>query len=87
MNGCRSWAVSRAPAVIGEDDVLFNILAPAVIEDHLSLGFSRHFGEKALHFAFTYAFNKSLEGANAFDENQQIQIEMNQLEFELAFTF
>jgi long-chain fatty acid transport protein len=78
---------SHGKQPIGEDDVLFNMLAPAVIEDHLSLGFSRHFGEKALHFAFTYSFNNSLEGQNSFDENQQIQIEMNQLEFELAFTF
>ena len=72
---------------IGQEDVLFNILAPALIEDHLSVGFSRHFGENALHFAFTYSFNNELEGPNSFDENQQIKIEMNQLEFELAFTF
>ena len=72
---------------IGEDDVLFNILAPGLIENHISFGLSRHFGDHAMHFAFTYALNKSLEGPNPFDENQRIKIEMNQLEFELAFTF
>lgn len=72
---------------IGEDDVMFNILAPGLIEDHISLGFSRHFGENALHFAFTYSLNNDVTGPNPFDENQMIKIEMNQLEFELAFTF
>jgi long-chain fatty acid transport protein len=72
---------------IGTDDVLFNILAPGVIQNHLSAGFSKHFGEHALHFAFTYAFNNSVTGPNQFDESQQIEIQMNQLDFELAFTF
>lgn len=78
---------SHSTQPIGEDDVLFNILAPGLIEDHISLGFTRHLGDKALHFAFTYSLNKDVVGANAFDENQQIKIEMNQLEFELGFTF
>ena len=72
---------------IGEDDVMFNMLAPGLIENHISLGFTRHMGDHALHFAFTYALNSEVEGPNPFDENQTIKIEMNQLEFELAFTF
>jgi long-chain fatty acid transport protein len=72
---------------IGEDDLLFNILAPAVVENHLSLGVSRTMGEHALHFAFTHAFNNAIEGPNPFDPAQTLKIEMNQLEFELAFTF
>jgi len=66
---------------------MFNILAPGLIENHISLGFTRHLGDHALHFAFTSALNKSVEGPNPFDENQRIKLEMNQLEFELAFTF
>jgi long-chain fatty acid transport protein len=72
---------------IGEDDVMFNILAPGLIQDHISVGFSKHFGEQALHFAFIYSLNNSVLGPNPFDESQQIEIQMNQLEFELAFTF
>jgi long-chain fatty acid transport protein len=72
---------------IGEDDLLFNILAPAVVENHLSLGVSRAFGDRALHFAFTHAFNNAVEGPNPFDPAQTLKIEMNQLEFEVAFTF
>jgi len=72
---------------IGTDDVMFNMLAPGVIQNQISLGFSKHFGEQALHFAFTYGLDSSVEGQNPFDENQRIEIKMNQLEFELAFTF
>ena len=72
---------------IGEDDVMFNMIAPGLIENHISAGFTRHLGDHALHFAFTYALNKDVTGPNPFDENQTIKIEMNQLEFELAFTF
>jgi len=67
--------------------VMFNMLAPGVIQNQISLGFSKHFGEQALHFAFTYGLDSSVEGQNPFDENQRIEIKMNQLEFELAFTF
>jgi long-chain fatty acid transport protein len=72
---------------IGTNDVMFNILAPGLIQDHISVGFTRYLGEHALHFAFTYSLNHSVEGPNPFDENQTIKIEMSQLEFELAFTF
>lgn len=72
---------------IGEDDVLFNILAPAVIENHITLGFSRYFGEHALNFSFMYGLNNSVKGPNPFDPAQTIEIEMNQLEFDISFTF
>lgn len=78
---------SHGSQPIGEDDVLFNILAPGLIQDHISLGFTRNFAKQALHFAFIYSLNKQIEGANAFDENQTIMIEMNQFEFEVAYTF
>jgi len=81
------FGFSHGTQPIGEDDVMFNILAPGLIENHISLGFTRHLGDHALHFAFTSALNKSVEGPNPFDENQRIKLEMNQLEFELAFTF
>jgi long-chain fatty acid transport protein len=72
---------------IGTDDVMFNILAPGLIEDHISIGATRYLGDHALHFAFTYALNHAVEGPNPFDPAQTIKIEMNQMEFELAFTF
>jgi long-chain fatty acid transport protein len=78
---------SHGEQPIGEDDVLFNILAPAVVQDHLTLGFTRAFGKRALHFSFMYALNNAVKGPNPFDPAQEIEIEMNQMEFEVAFTF
>lgn len=82
-------------------EVMFNILAPGVIQDHITLGCSRSVGEsgKAIHFAIVYALPSSVKGYNPMDfdadqatlgnmvPNQTIELEMSQLEFELAFTF
>lgn len=86
---------------VPESEVIFNILAPGVIENHISFGFSKAFGEsgKALHLAMVYALPASVSGYNPFDfdpeqamqgnmmPNQTIELEMNQFELELAFTF
>lgn len=88
---------------IPESEVLFNILAPGVIENHLTFGFSKAIGEKGnlIHFAFNYAFNNSVSGPNPFDfdpaqsdplngvfvPNQTITLEMYQLDFEVGLTF
>lgn len=88
---------------ISESEVMFNILAPGVIENHLALGFSRGFGQKGgqVHFSFNYAFNNSISGPNPFDfdptqsdpangvfvPNQTIELEMNQLDFEVGVSF
>ncbi|MCU4158127.1 outer membrane protein transport protein [Carboxylicivirga sp. A043] len=86
---------------IPESEVMFNILAPGVIENHISLGCSKGFGEsgKAIHLAMVYALPATVKGYNPFDfdpeqamqgnmvPNQTIELEMNQFELEIAFTF
>ncbi|MBK3516895.1 OmpP1/FadL family transporter [Carboxylicivirga marina] len=74
---------------IPESEVMFNILAPGVIEDHITLGCSKAFGEsgKALHLAMVYALPASVSGMNPMDPAQTIELEMNQFELEIAFTF
>jgi len=72
---------------VQETEVMFNILAPAVNEHHISVGFTRLLGEHDLNFAFTYALPNSVKGTNPFDPAQQIELSMNQLEFELGFRF
>ncbi|WP_430816789.1 OmpP1/FadL family transporter [Carboxylicivirga sp. RSCT41] len=86
---------------IPETEVMFNILAPGVIENHITLGCSKAFGEsgKAIHVAMVYALPASVKGYNPFDfdpeqamqgnmvPNQTIELEMNQFELEIAFTF
>ncbi len=69
-------------------DVLFNILAPGVMEQHVTFGLTRKAsmgGE--WNFSFMYAPEKSVTGQSAFDPTQSIKLEMSQLEFEVAYRF
>jgi len=72
---------------IQESEVMFNMLAPAVNENHISLGFTRMFGDHGLNFAITHALENSVTGMNPFDPGQQIELSMNQWEFEIGFNF
>ena len=74
---------------IEETEVMFNILAPGVIEQHASLGFSKKMGDNELSFFATYALPSSVKGPNQFEApgQQEIEIEMDQLIFGLGFTF
>lgn len=76
---------------IPSSEVMFNILAPGVIQNHVALGCSKRLNNKgaALHFAFNYALNNSVSGSNPMEVlgQQTIKIEMNQLEFEVGLTF
>ena len=94
---------SHGTQPIPDGEVLFNILAPGVIEDHIALGFSKAIGGSGnqLHFSFNYALNSTVSGDNRFDfdptqsdpqngvfvRNQQIDLEMNQIDVEIGYTF
>jgi long-chain fatty acid transport protein len=93
--GIDTWEF-RAGLSIGDNpipasEVMFNILAPGVIENQVSLGLSKAVGKKGnqFHLAMNYAFNSSVEGLNPMDppSGQSIEIEMNQFELELGFSF
>jgi long-chain fatty acid transport protein len=72
---------------IRESEVMFNILAPAVNNSHISLGFTKEINDHALNFAVTHALNNKVSGQNPFDPGQTIELEMNQWEFEIGFRF
>ena len=72
---------------IPESEVMFNIMAPAVNNTHISLGFTKEIKDHALNFAITHALNNKVSGQNPFDPAQTIELEMNQWEFELGFRF
>jgi len=88
-----TWRVgySTGDQPIPEGEVLFNILAPGVMEDHFTFGFTRQLDNKSsLNFAAMYAPSVSVKGANAFQPSppfgsQEIELEMDQ--YELAFTY
>ncbi len=69
-------------------DVLFNILAPGVMEQHITFGLTHKAANGGLwDFSFMFAPEKSVSGPSAFDPTQTITLEMSQLEFEVAYTF
>jgi long-chain fatty acid transport protein len=75
---------------IPTEEMLFNILAPGVIEKHASLGLSRALGEgKELTFALTRAFSKSISGPNTLEVPgmQDIELTMDQWVFDMSFSF
>ena len=65
----------------------FNILAPAVIERHLSFGFTNNMSSSSeLNFAITHAFEKSVKGPNQFTGGAQtIELEMSQWDIEASY--
>jgi long-chain fatty acid transport protein len=74
---------------IGTDDVLFNVLAPGVIEQHVTAGFSRAIGRGSLDVAVVRALSKSLTGPNPLDMpgQQNITLRMDQWDFGIGYSF
>lgn len=67
-------------------DVLFNILAPGVMEQHFTVGLTKHdLNGGDLTFSLMFAPENSVSGANMFDPFQTIELKMNQFEFEVAY--
>ena len=78
---------SHSDQPIPSDQVTFNILAPGVIEDHVTAGYTRVLSDKSeINFEAMYAFEESVEGANAFDPTQTIELEMKQFEFGVSWS-
>ena len=89
-NNGMTWRAgySHGDQPISESEITFNILAPAVIEDHISFGFTKETSpNREFNFAAMYALNNSVKGQNNFDPTQTIEIEMDQFELELSYTW
>ena len=75
---------------IDEKNVMFNILAPAVIENHVTFGISKDIAKNhEITVAFMYAFENSILGPNPMEApNQQtIEIGMKQWQVEVGYAF
>ncbi len=74
---------------IRSTDVMFNILAPGVIDNHLTFGFSKKMGTKELNVALVRAFSNTVSGPNPMEapDTQTIDISMNQWELQIGITF
>ena len=86
--GDTTWRAgfSHGDQPIPTGELTFNILSPAVIEDHVTFGFTRDAANnREWNFAFMYALEESITGPNNFDPTQMITIEMGQFELELSY--
>jgi long-chain fatty acid transport protein len=81
------FSVSEQP--IPETEMLFNILAPGVVEQHITFGFSKLFGDYELSLSVMHAFSNSISGANTLEVPgaQTIELAMDQWEVEVGFGF
>lgn len=82
-NPAWTWRVgySKGDQPIPSSEVLFNILAPGVMEQHLTFGFTKAMGNTGeFTFAAMYAPEKKVSGPNAFDPGQTIELKMKQYE-------
>jgi long-chain fatty acid transport protein len=82
------YAYAKQP--IPESEVLFNILAPGVIEQHLTVGGSAKVGEKTkINLAIVRAFSHSVTGPNPLEVpgRQTIELKMDQWVFDLGLSF
>ncbi|RLA33577.1 MAG: hypothetical protein DRR03_07505, partial [Gammaproteobacteria bacterium] len=72
---------------IPASEMLFNILAPGVIEHHFTGGFSKKIGDGQFNFAAMYAPEKTVKGANPLLPSQTIELSMYQFELEASYTW
>lgn len=81
---------SKCDQPIPSSEVLFNILAPGVIEDTLTAGFSRQMKQGGnFNMAVMYAPSKTVSGANPLEVpgQQQIRLKMSEWEVEFGYSF
>ncbi len=86
LRGGYSWGDQPIP----ESQVLFNILAPGVVEQHGTLGLGWRIAPgKELNFSLVRVFSNSVTGPNPLEApgQQQIQLRMNQWEGQIGFAF
>ncbi len=84
-----TWRVglSQTDQPIPDSEVMFNILAPGVMETHITGGFTMPITSKSeFSFAAMYAPSNSVTGANPMDQTQTIEIEMDQFEVQGTYT-
>jgi len=84
------WAIragfSQGNEVFAGSEGLFNILAPAVIRRHYTMGFGRTIRNNSeLNFAFTYALNVELPATNPNLGPQTFALEMEQYDLEIGW--
>ena len=87
------WRIgySHSDQPIPESETLFNILAPATVQDHITGGMTMYVGQKKnqeFNLAVMYAMEESVKGANPFDGGATtIEIEMSQWDVQAGWAW
>lgn len=84
-----TWRVglSNGDQPIANNQVLFNILAPAVMETTVTFGFTMPIDSASdFTFAAMYAPSSSVSGSTQFDNTQTVELEMDQFELQGTYT-
>jgi len=78
--------ISYGEQPIGSDQMTFNILAPGIMETHVTAGFTRtQQNDNEWSLTFMYAPENSVSGPNNFDPTQTIELTMHEFELEFAY--
>jgi len=73
---------------IPTDQMTFNILAPGVMESHLTAGFTlERVKGRQFNMAFMFAPNNKVTGPNNFDPTQTVKFQMYQWEIEASYSW
>ncbi len=85
-----TWRVgySHGSQPIPNSEVLFNILAPGVIEDHITFGFTQKLSPTSeWNFAAAYMPSKSVSGTNPLWPSQTIELKMYEYQLEASYSW
>ena len=73
---------------IPKSEMTFNILAPGVMEEHFTVGFTQKLDSgNEVNFSFMYAPEVTVRGPQNFDPTQQVTLQMQQVELELSYSW
>lgn len=72
---------------IDTNELNFNILAPGVVEDHFTAGYTSNSGDNEWTVFFLFVPEVEVTGPSQFDPTQTITIRMNQFEFGFEYKF
>ncbi len=85
-----TWRVgfSTGDQPIPKDEVTFNIIAPGVMEEHLTFGFTKALEkDRELSVGLMYAPEVCQKGPSAFNPGQTIELCMDQFRLDVGFSF
>ncbi|MEJ2362794.1 MAG: outer membrane protein transport protein [Gammaproteobacteria bacterium] len=85
-----TWRVgySHCDQPIPNKEVLFNILAPGVVQDEITFGFTNKLDKSSeWSYRMMYAASNTVSGPNAFAPNQKIALKMYEFQLEATYSW